>query len=478
MLQYRIAVLVLVWQWAAGQTAVPVPGGMIAGQVLRPDGRVVRGAVVELTGAGGETRSARTDLDGSYRFGNLEYGAYEVEVAPGRLHTGAKARVKLSAQKTLVRQRLQLKALDGKRVTAPIPAPAPAPPAVRAPATARAAAPDAPKAALERVAEKPQSGRVLFATNRATKGSVDAGEGFFLGKGQRGKALTYGECHVNLKPDHARDAEVEEDDLLVEQVKLRQKDEFFRQVAANSKPAAGRGVLVFIHGYCNDFGAGAVRAARLAQSLQFEGAVVVFSWPSRGHLALYGRDERSAQRSVGALRRFLEDLAEQTQPGAIHLVAHSMGNRVLTRALAQKSPEPMKPTTRFRDVVMAAPDLAQDEFQKLAADVRARSDRVTLYASSGDLALKLSELVHFGQKRLGQAGSHLFIQPRLLDTIDTSEVEADLLDHAYIVESAAVLRDLRGLLFEGKAPAQRGLRPARRKQATEDEYWQMDAQRK
>ncbi len=61
-------------QILAGQIAPVAAGASISGQVLTPDGRALRNAVVSLTDTNGETRTARTSTFGYYRIDDIEVG--------------------------------------------------------------------------------------------------------------------------------------------------------------------------------------------------------------------------------------------------------------------------------------------------------------------------------------------------------------------------------------------------------------------
>src|SRR5258708_34306246 len=83
----------------------------------------------------------------------------------------------------------------------------------------------------------------------------------------------------------------------------------------------------------------------------------MYSWPSRGKLAAYTADESTIDWTTPHLEKFLETVAAQSHATTVHLIAHSMGNRALTRALfaiAEKHPgvPPMS-----RHVFLAAPEI-------------------------------------------------------------------------------------------------------------------------
>jgi esterase/lipase superfamily enzyme len=84
----------------------------------------------------------------------------------------------------------------------------------------------------------------------------------------------------------------------------------------------------------------------------------------------------------------------------------------------------------------------------------AAHSRVTVCASSGEVALAVSQAIH-GLPRLGDSsGDGRVILPGV-DTIDASSVDTGFLSHAYFAECESVITDLHALLREGKPPAER-----------------------
>ncbi|HMB51713.1 MAG TPA: alpha/beta hydrolase, partial [Thermoanaerobaculia bacterium] len=212
------------------------------------------------------------------------------------------------------------------------------------------------------------------------------------------------------------------------------------------------------------------RTAQIAYDLAFPGVPAFYSWPSQDKLspAAYLRDASNAEWTVPHLRHFLEQLAERSGADAIHLIAHSMGNRALTRALegiAAAMGEQDGP--RFREVVLTAPDVDAGVFRQLAAVMRRAAGRVTLYASSKDRALQASHKLN-GFPRAGDAGEDLVVLPDV-ETVDASLVDTDLVGHFYYGDNRSVLSDVYYLLREGKPPGERfGLHE---RQVADGPYW-------
>lgn len=238
------------------------------------------------------------------------------------------------------------------------------------------------------------------------------------------------------------------------------ESEFFAKMKQTIDASSLRDAFVFVHGYNVPFDDAVKRTAQIAYDLNFDGAPILFSWPSQGRLFQYTVDEENSAWAVPHLRGFLEKIVAQSGAKTIHLIAHSMGNRTLTAALRtinRPSDGPM-----FQEVLLTAPDIDADTFrQEIAPAIRGTAGRITLYASSDDNALKASKLVH-GYPRAGDSRPSLVVVPGL-DTIDVSGIDMSLLGHSYYGDSPTVLRDIMALFRERRSVQDRPwLRPVER----------------
>ena len=141
-------------------------------------------------------------------------------------------------------------------------------------------------------------------------------------------------------------------------------------------------------------------------------------------------------------------------------MAHSMGNRLLTRALENLVREPdIQPV--FDNVIMAAPDVNARVFTAIWPQIKIAAKRFTLYASSSDKALIASRKAKGGPDftRLGEGGPNITVIPGL-DTIDASGIDTSLLGHSYEASCKPVRDDLGELIAKGLAPAERRLPPS------------------
>jgi esterase/lipase superfamily enzyme len=94
-----------------------------------------------------------------------------------------------------------------------------------------------------------------------------------------------------------------------------------------------KSALLFIHGYNNSFADAARRSAQIACDLPFKGATGFFSWPSACQTTAYIGDEACARSAIPYLAEFIKELCSIPDIHKIHIIAHSMGNLLLTTTL-------------------------------------------------------------------------------------------------------------------------------------------------
>lgn len=207
-----------------------------------------------------------------------------------------------------------------------------------------------------------------------------------------------------------------------------------RQITASRQ----QDLLLFVHGFNVGFDEAVVRTAQIALDLPFNGAIVCYSWPSQQGLNTYQRDEELNQESVPAFTEFLTTLRDELPAGTrIHLVVHSMGNRLVLRGL--QSTDQTSSGGWLENLVLCAPDVGIRDFQDWIPAAARQAERTTLYVSRGDVALAASENLHL-ESRIG-SGTALDVVDGI-ETIDCSEIEFSFLGHSYYGSNLDVLGDL------------------------------------
>src|SRR5262249_24393540 len=116
------------------------------------------------------------------------------------------------------------------------------------------------------------------------------------------------------------------------------------------------------------------------------GVPYLYSWPSQGAMKAYGADEDSARLALDYLKEFLQLVVDKSGSKNLHLIAHSMGNQVLLHVFEQIAAR--NPQVIFNQIILAAPDVDRDEFEKIATRIGSVAKGITLYASSKDRAME------------------------------------------------------------------------------------------
>lgn len=247
--------------------------------------------------------------------------------------------------------------------------------------------------------------------------------------------------------------------------------------------------LLFVHGFNTPFEDALIRSAQLSVDLsrrgQFDvGVPLLFSWPSAGEVSLeqYRGDQ---DRSIGAapyLEQFLDLVVENSDIDRINIVAHSMGNRILTKALEDYAADYLERHSaddiEFRIILVAA-DVDREIFDGVTGVLDNLKANVTIYTSDADRALQVSEIVNEGKLRLGDTDTNRpYIRlNEYYETVDATGVATELfgLGHNYYSDNPFILGDMLCAMAE-RAPEERALERLRYEGSPDgDEYFRVDA---
>ena len=310
---------------------------------------------------------------------------------------------------------------------------------------------------------KGQQVTVWFATNRRR----DDRGGF---PGERSNEVTYGHCEVFVPNNREVGSlgrgffgRILHGDNRVRVLSIRDYSQldFWSRISSEIVRLENgeRQALVFLHGYKTKFDDAARRTAQLKVDLSHNGPAAFFSWPSLGSVAGYSGDEAAIEGSEEDIRAFLIDFAQQSGADAVHIIAHSMGNRGLLRAMNAISQAASSTTSIcFGQIFLAAPDVDAQLFDRLANAYATLTTRTTLYVTRNDKAIGLSVRRH-NYARVGLVPP-VSVVPGI-DTIDASNINLGLLGHSYAAEMRPVLADIHRLIQGDDPPDNRfGLRRA------------------
>jgi len=321
---------------------------------------------------------------------------------------------------------------------------------------------------------------VWFGTNRQPIDPADSTKGF---SHHRAGTIRYGRVNVSIPESHRFGEtgtpwwkrwwrlEFSSDHLRVQEELNLTSEEFCRELRTAIEIGAGEfgtaQALVFLHGFNTGFEDAAIRAAQLGHDLKVPGPTAFFSWPSRGTLRGYPSDAATIAASEEEIATFLTRFVRDCGTAKVHLIAHSMGNRGLLRALQRIAADAEASAgVHFGQIFLAAPDVDRDLFLSLARLYPAFSERTTLYASERDKALWTSRWLYEAPR----AG---FLPPvtvsRHIDTIEVPGFNSDLLGHNAFATVDALLHDISDLMSQNRVP---GLRQRlQRRESDVGTYW-------
>lgn len=190
-------------------------------------------------------------------------------------------------------------------------------------------------------------------------------------------------------------------------------------------------VTLFIHGYNNTWQDAAASYESIATNLfggdAGLGLCILFTWPSDGAYLGYIPDREEARATAPDLSAVLNEFYDwllRKQKEAIRnasdackaktsIIAHSMGNYVLQKAMALTWTRQNQPllASLVNQLLMIGADVDNDLFSPAGADsadgnaIANLTYRVTALYTGRDPVLGLSAgLKHFGKRRLGRSG--------------------------------------------------------------------------
>ncbi|WP_431324541.1 alpha/beta hydrolase [Rhizobium sp. YTU87027] len=321
-----------------------------------------------------------------------------------------------------------------------------------------------PKDVLLPVADtSPASSRVdmLIATTRGR--SANRGEMF---TGERALAPAFADITVSIPPASARKvgdvawpkrlpsnpatdfATLKADEIGQEQAKA------WLNAAVRKSP--DRSAFVFIHGFNNRFEDSVYRFAQIVHDSGVHSAPILVTWPSRGSLLAYGYDRESTNYTRNALEKLFQYLANDKEIKEVSILAHSMGNWLAIEGLRQMAIRNGGLPAKFKNVMLAAPDVDVDVFRSEIADMGKQYPRFTLFVSRDDRALAFSRRIWGDIPRLGsidpeQAPYKEELEANRIAVIDMTKVKAgDSLHHSKFAESPEIVRLIGARISEGQ----------------------------
>lgn len=303
---------------------------------------------------------------------------------------------------------------------------------------------------------------MLVATTRGR--ASKPGEMF---NGERGLEPAFAEITVSIPPDNVRKIgevawprklpSVPATDfatLKAEEVSREGAESWFKKSVTKSKD---RSVLVFIHGFNNRFEDSVYRFAQIVHDSGAHSVPVLVTWPSRGSLLAYGYDRESTNYTRNALENLFQYLARDSGVKEVSVLAHSMGNWLALESLRQMAIRNGGLPPKFKNVMLAAPDVDVDVFRSQIADMGKQRPQFTLFVSRDDRALAFSRRIWGNVARLGsidpdQEPYKTELAANNISVIDLTKINAgDRLHHSKFAESPEIVQLIGTRLSSGQA---------------------------
>jgi esterase/lipase superfamily enzyme len=285
--------------------------------------------------------------------------------------------------------------------------------------------------------------------------------------GERGMTPSFAEITVSIPPDDVRkigevawpkklpsNPATDFAVLRAEEVSQDAAEDWFNGSVAKSQD---RSVLVFIHGFNNRFEDSVYRFAQIVHDSGTDSVPVLVTWPSRGSLLAYGYDRESTNYTRNALENLFQYLARDPDVKEVSVLAHSMGNWLALESLRQMAIRNGRLPPKFKNVMLAAPDVDVDVFRSQIADMGAPRPQFTLFVSRDDKALAVSRRVWGGVARLGsidpeQEPYKAELAANNISVIDLTKIKTgDSLHHGKFAESPEIVQLIGTRLSDGQA---------------------------
>jgi esterase/lipase superfamily enzyme len=292
---------------------------------------------------------------------------------------------------------------------------------------------------------------IYVATTRQRDGTA---YGF---SGLRTSELSYARYGISIPPTHVV-GEIEwpkgppdqATDFVVTDAQIFKTQASFSSKIRATKAADG--VVVFIHGYNNNFAESLYRFAQLSSDIGFKSTPILYAWPTTETSYEYLHDRDSVLFARDGLQTLLEQIASSGVK-RLTLVAHSIGSNLLMETLRQMAIGGDQRVAKIIDaVVLLSPDIDQSVFQLQLSRLNPVPSPFIVFASENDRALRVMSFLTGNERRLGQITYSDALAKQGVQVVNLSGfTDGDALNHSVALTSPSVIAIIK------KVPAARAL---------------------
>lgn len=310
---------------------------------------------------------------------------------------------------------------------------------------------------------------IFYATDRKIK---DPSSGLVFGR-EMSDSLTTGSLSARIQPN------VKIGKMLPERIKRQGaigiqdisssgEDIFINDLKTAVENSPHKSLLLIVYGFKDDFEMTATKAAYFAYLLDVNTPVLLFDWPGDQSVTPMGYRKalNFASLSGPELGKLLAKIIREVKPDKLWIQSTSMGCQVVCKAFDYMYNEKdlADADAEISHVVMAAPDVSDDEFDSTFKDeIASMADKLTAYVSSDDTALLFAQIID-AEKKLGrqnakakrnsqyeEAKDLLYIKslsPDRISIVDVTDINKASYGHGYDLESPEYYDDFYMRIFD------------------------------
>lgn len=264
---------------------------------------------------------------------------------------------------------------------------------------------------------------------------------------------------------------------------LRSAESKFNDVLSNQLARANnKEVILFVHGYNNNFTDASLTLADIWHFTGRHGVPIVYTWPAAsGGLFGYFKDREAGEFTIFHLKELIRMISAHNEVENIHIIAHSRGTDITTTALRELIIESraagISPRAKYKveNLILAAPDMDFGVVsQRLIAEkIGPAFGQISVYMNKNDGALGISQKLMSGL-RFGRAQSdsltdderEIFARVKNVNFINVEGVSG-FFGHSYFRSHPGVLSDI-AVVIKEKTPPGTSKRPLNQ---LNDNFW-------
>jgi len=239
--------------------------------------------------------------------------------------------------------------------------------------------------------------------------------------------------HLGWKPVDTKPGKISTKDRIDPADPAASKTAFLDRIKTSLDQSGQQDLCVYVHGAEDAFEDSVGDAAQMEYSM--EKPLVMYSWPSDPKMRGYFIDGSNNEWSQAHFNTFCKDLiALQAQhPMNVIMTSHSMGNRLVIRALPIVFGKGL-----VKQCELISPDMDADTCRHYTMGFAEGPAKIRLFVSNKDKMLPISQMLAGGYYRLGEAANPVSMpaawksdtNPDMIERIDFTAIDKGFRGHS------------------------------------------------